>query len=1506
MRKRLFILLTALLMLLTAGACAETEITALSELNEPGMIIGLGQGNAADLIVREQLPNATIAYFSDNAAGYLAVAQGKADAYVYDYTQMQLAIEGGFGGVHLLDETMGEPVQIAVGISPVSQIPSLEDKLNQFIGELQSDGTLDDMFRRWVIEGTETMPEISLPEKAEWHLAVGTSGIAPPYSYYAGTELNGYDIELARRFAAWLGADLQFKVYDYGAIIPAAISGDVDCVMANLNATPERREALRFSDTLFEEKLGIMVRGEAAAPVPAENADNIPAWQAYNGKRLGVLTCTLMEDIAYSNFPDSEYLLLNSYPDCIAALLANKIDAYLGDEPSLKSIHAEQPKIDYIRERITNQEYSFAFRKNDPESAALCAELNAFLALCHQDGTMQELDDIWFGVDEERKVVDMSDLTGENGTIRVVTTSTDMPFSYIKDGKNVGYDIDLVVRFCRYAGYKLELGDVDFTARIPAIQSGKYDFTTDMNVTEERKEQVLFSDSTSSGGVVLAILTEGNTMETTQAAASISPLNWNGRRMGIVTGTSFEAATLETYPNSEYFYYNSNSDVTTALTKNKIDGFLGDEPVVRIICKEVPEITFLPEKITQDDYAFGFGKNSERADKIRGQFNEMLAQIMADGTLNALYDKWFGDDENVKVVDLTGFSGENGTLKVVTESTSIPFSYIKDRKLTGIAIELTEMFCRRYGYMPEIEDVDAAARIPGLVSGKYDMCASPLTITEERKESINFSDPYYQGGIVLAIRKADAPALTAESCAVSGQGTISTLDALNGKRIGVLTGTISGRLVETRLPNAQVNYFNTQADSLAALKTGKIDAWCTDEPIVRFMKIENPELMILDEYLTESNLAAIFPKTEAGQALCSQYNDFLKALWADGTMAEIDEAWFGADDAKRTVMDYANLPAANGTLRMAADLTQPPFTYMKNNRAVGYDIDVAARFCQEYGYGLVIEAMSFDGVLAAVQSGKCDFASSCITITQERAESMLFSNPNYYGGIAMAVLKAEKAPAITADGVYKTLDELNGRNIGVQTGHSFDAMISARLPEATLTYYNNKADLINALTTGKIVSFAADEPVAKVQMQENDKLTYVPEYLDSFEFGYVFAKTEEGAKLRDQMNEYLRKIQTDGTLAEIDRRWFGLDDAAKTLPDYKSFPAPNGTLRLATEALYEPFSYIKNNEIVGYDIDIIVRFCEAYGYGLEIEDMNFSGILPAVQSGKSDLGCAGITITAERAESVYFSDPNYSGGTVMMVLKAEAPAAASTAVSSQTESFWDGLAASFNKTFIREARWKLFLEGVGTTMLITLLSILFGTVLGFVVFMLCRNGNLVANGATRFSIWLVTGTPMVVLLMILYYIIFGSVAISGIAVAVIGFTLTFGAAVFSLLKMGVGTIDRGQYEAAYALGHSNRHTFFKIILPQAIPHVLPAYQGEIVGLIKATAIVGYIAVQDLTKMGDIVRSRTYEAFFPLIAVTVIYFVLEGLFSFAVSRIRVSIDPKKRKRERILKGVNIHD
>lgn len=203
------------------------------------------------------------------------------------------------------------------------------------------------------------------------------------------------------------------------------------------------------------------------------------------------------------------------------------------------------------------------------------------------------------------------------------------------------------------------------------------------------------------------------------------------------------------------------------------------------------------------------------------------------------------------------------------------------------------------------------------------------------------------------------------------------------------------------------------------------------------------------------------------------------------------------------------------------------------------------------------------------------------------------------------------------------------------------------------------------------------------------------------------------------------------------------------------------------------------------------------------------------------------------------------------------------------------------------------------------MSMLFGTLLGFGVFMLCREGNPVTNHVTRFYLWLVQGMPMVVLLMMLYYIIFGKISISGILVAIIGFALTFGSAVFGLLKMGVGAVDRGQYEAAFELAIPDAARSFASS-SRRLPHALPGYMGETVGLIKATAVVGYIAAQDLTKMGDIVRSRTNEVSFPLIAVTVIYFALEGAIKLLLRRVTVHLDTKHRKPEDILKGVHADD
>ncbi|MBR0399360.1 MAG: transporter substrate-binding domain-containing protein [Mogibacterium sp.] len=477
---------------------------------------------------------------------------------------------------------------------------------------------------------------------------------------------------------------------------------------------------------------------------------------------------------------------------------------------------------------------------------------------------------------------------------------------------------------------------------------------------------------------------------------------------------------------------------------------------------------------------------------------------------------------------------------------------------------------------------------------------------------------------------------------------------------------------------------------------------------------------------------------------------------------------------------------------------------------------------------------------------------------------------------------------------YKTLKELSGKRIGVQVGSVFDEYAEAKIPDVRIEYFSTCPDEVNALKASKLDGIVCLES-AIIQLQgQADGIVVLNEPVGVIPLGFVYPKNEKGRKLADQMSEFLAKLEEEGELERLKEVWNGNDESVKVVDDYSSFPADNGTLTFVTEGTFPPFDYFRDGKIIGYDVDIAVRFCKEYGYGLKIKDMNFDALMPAIQSGKFDFAASGIAITEERAKKVHFSSPDYYQNAVVAVL----------AEGDSSGSFIASVRDSFVNTFVREHRYMLFLKGIRTTLDITVLSIIFGTLLGFILYMWCRKGGRAAKLITRFCVWLVHGLPGIVLLMLLYYVVFGKTDISGMWVAITGFTMTFAASVYSMIVSGVNAVDPGQTEASYALGFTDTQTFFGIILPQAAKHFMPAYKEEIVTLIKATAVVGYIAVQDLTKMGDIVRSRTYEAFFPLIAIAVIYFILAGVLKAVVGRLTVNVDPEKRSESKILKGIKV--
>ena len=717
---------------------------------------------------------------------------------------------------------------------------------------------------------------------------------------------------------------------------------------------------------------------------------------------------------------------------------------------------------------------------------------------------------------------------------------------------------------------------------------------------------------------------------------------------------------------------------------------------------------------------------------------------------------------------------------------------------------------------------------------------------------------------------------------------ITSVEQLNHKSYSVGSDEGSAGMfdVEAYLPEAELMLYSSSVTGYAAVQQGELDAYAYDRIMMEFAIANGLEgVRLLDGSLGEGMDIAvgISPKTQI-PGLTEKVNQFLQELRQDGTLEDMYHRWVTTADSEMPDIPKAEDPVYH--LKVGTTGVVQPFSYYEGTTLTGYDLEMIYRFAYWLNADVEIAVYDYGGIIAAAESGDIDCIMANLNATPERREKLEFSE-GYLRSQTAVMVKIEPGSGRS----YQSTEELSepGTRLGILTGSVFDALTQEAFPEAELAYYNNIPDMAYSVTLGQLDAFMVDEPVARYMELEYPAVTHIPDLLSQTDYAIAFPKTAEGGHLRDQLNAFMAELEADGTLAQIDDIWFGSDDSRKVI-DLSGLTGENGVLQLATNTENPPFSYLYEGQIVGYEIDIVVRFCRAYGYGLELHNMDFSALIPGLGE-RYDLAASCIAVTAERSESVYFSDPVYSGGTVMMVRGAE-----------EETGFWASLAESFEKTFIRESRWKLIVQGVGTTVLISLLATILGSILGFGLCLLKLSGNPVAKGFAQVYIRVLQGTPMVVLLMILFYLVFAGSGLDGVWVAVIGFGLNLAAYVCEMIRTGIQSVDRGQTEAALALGYTRTRAFLQIVMPQAARQFLPVFKGEFISLIKMTSVVGYIAVQDLTKMSDIIRSRTYEAFFPLISTAVIYFIIAWLLTSLLKPIERRVQPNRKNRS--IKGVNL--
>ena len=724
------------------------------------------------------------------------------------------------------------------------------------------------------------------------------------------------------------------------------------------------------------------------------------------------------------------------------------------------------------------------------------------------------------------------------------------------------------------------------------------------------------------------------------------------------------------------------------------------------------------------------------------------------------------------------------------------------------------------------------------------------------------------------------------------EAAITRPDDARNARIGVMTGSTGEAIAVARFPNAKIKSFDDIMDAVTAMKSGQLDATITGFPAALQVTKKNHDLVLLADALDKEDTAIAVKKGNA--QLLATLNRIIVELKADGTLDSMKKRWFKPDLGPYEELRIV-LPEQGDPLRVGISATREPFSFVdKNGRVTGHDGELARLIAARLGRPVKFFDMKFMALIPALDSGKVDVIITGMTASPERRSRIDFSEP-YYANAQVMIARRAAAGDEAATSVHHQLssaEDLKGKRIGVLLGSMHDRYATEHYSAANVLQYKSPSDLLVAVKTGKIDAAFWTTESGMEMLRQDTSLAALGEPLVTVPIGMGFRQKDP---LREQFNEFLRRIKADGVYANMVNRWMTI--GSRVMPDIANSKS-NGVLvvGIISDDGY-PFTSLQDGKLIGFDVEMAERFAAYLGKDIKRVDMEFGSLIAAVSTGKIDMIASTLIITDERKRQIDFSEPYYRIGMSAFVLRQNVAASgAGTAAVGKRASPWARVASSFRSNMIQENRYRLILSGLRNTAIISILATVLGSLLGAVVCFMRMSARSALNMVARVYIAILRGTPVLVVLMLVFYVVFASVDINPVLVAVIAFGLNFSAYVAEIFRGGIEGVDKGQTEAGLAMGFTRFATFRYIVLPQMARRILPVYKGEFISLVKMTSIVGYIAVQDLTKASDIVRSRTFDPFFPLIMVAILYFAISWVLTQSLDYVERISDPKLRRRK----------
>lgn len=533
----------------------------------------------------------------------------------------------------------------------------------------------------------------------------------------------------------------------------------------------------------------------------------------------------------------------------------------------------------------------------------------------------------------------------------------------------------------------------------------------------------------------------------------------------------------------------------------------------------------------------------------------------------------------------------------------------------------------------------------------------------------------------------------------------------------------------------------------------------------------------------------------------------------------------------------------------------------------------------KYPQSKVVEYTDVDEVANALDKENADFFvcsfEEAILLRDKYEELYILPGALIVDGVEnFVVIKKERYKYGTTNKTFKDVENA-GATIACMSGTDDQIHLEERFHDCQFKYYPALPDILQAVSIGAVDYGSAFDNTREEQLAQFEDIAALPENCYVNKFSFMFPRNDKGNKLCKEFNDFYKKCRESGVYDEMLAKWQSQDES-KYVIDVDSYKpdVDNGQISVVTLGKWTPMSFIYNNELSGMYVELTYMFCKEYGYTPQFSIADIDGELAGVATGEYDMVADIASENEERKKNVIFSDTILEEATIL-VTKADTDAIKEVP---KAQAFVQSIKESFVNCFITQKRYQMLFDGLNVTITISLLSILLGTVLGGIICALRMSGNTFCEAFSIIYIKLVQGMPIVVLLLLLFYVVFAGTGIDSRWICVVGFSLDFSAYCSEIFRTNIESVPRGQRIAARALGFSEVGAFTRVVLPQALIGILPVYCGQVVSLIKLTSVAGYIAVVDLTKSSDLIRSATYEALFPLLVTALVYFILASVIN----------------------------